>query len=293
MSERQRPRVGEILVQAGVIDAEQLRSALGEQARWGRPLGATLIKLGMVDETELVRALAGQLGLPMAKLDGKRIPPDVLALVPKDVAIRSMVIPLFVKRDGGRSFLYLGVEDPGNLEVFDDLAFHTGMEVKTVMVSPSELCEAIDRCYERTAGPEVGSTPPNGPDSVVTPGTEELARFWSQPAAPSQAASSISVANPAAPSTLSTSASAITVREASPAPAPDTAGVQPAVVQDSEDELVLETDSELARPPSAEALPTGQSLRAVIALLVEKGVMTRSEIEAKVRDLGLSGMDED
>jgi len=176
MRDRDRPRVGEILLQAGVIDSHQLRAALGEQARWGRPLGATLVKLGFVEENELVRALASQLGLPMAILDGKRIPADVLALVPKEVAEREMVIPLFVKQEGGRRVLHLGVEDPGNLAAFDDLAFRTGMDVKLVMVGPSELCEAIDRCYNRAA--EASRSASNVP--VVAPGSEELARHWSR-----------------------------------------------------------------------------------------------------------------
>ena len=92
-----KPRVGEILVQAGVIDQMQLASALGEQSRWGRRLGVTLIKMGMVEEGHLVRALATQLDLPVASLSGKRITDDVIALVPMEVATEHGVIPLVVQ----------------------------------------------------------------------------------------------------------------------------------------------------------------------------------------------------
>ena len=78
MSEK--PRIGEILVRAGVIDEMQLSSALGEQSRWGRRLGVTLIKMGMVEEGHLVRALATQLDLPVASLAGKRIAQNVPAM---------------------------------------------------------------------------------------------------------------------------------------------------------------------------------------------------------------------
>ena len=61
---RDRPRVGEILVSAGIIDEMQLTTALGEQSRWGTRLGVTLIKMGMVEEGHLIRALAKQLDLP-------------------------------------------------------------------------------------------------------------------------------------------------------------------------------------------------------------------------------------
>jgi hypothetical protein len=145
MSEK--PRVGEILVRAGVIDELQLSSALGEQSRWGRRLGVTLIKMGMVEEGHLVRALARQLDLPVASLAGKRIPDDVIALVPMRVASEHGVIPLFVKKEGETGQLFLGMEDPSNLAVLDDLSFRTGMEIHPVMVGPSELGEAMDRYY--------------------------------------------------------------------------------------------------------------------------------------------------
>ncbi len=155
-----KPKVGEILVQAGVIDEMQLSSALGEQSRWGRRLGATLIKMGMVDEGQLVRALAQQLDLPIASLAGKRISDDVIALVPMRVASEHGVIPLFVKKQGRTTQLFLGMEDPSNLAVLDDLSFRTGMELHPVMVGPSEIWEAMDRYYLRqSAAPSAGEIP--------------------------------------------------------------------------------------------------------------------------------------
>lgn len=147
-----RPRVGEILVSAGIIDEFQLAAALGEQQRWGRRLGVTLIKMGMVEEGHLIRALAKQLDLPVASLAGKRIPEDVLALVPARVASEHGVIPLFIKEGGRNGQLFLGMEDPLNLAVLDDLSFRTGMEIHPVMVGPSELGEAIGRCYHARKG---------------------------------------------------------------------------------------------------------------------------------------------
>ncbi|MCR9097620.1 MAG: hypothetical protein NXI30_25665 [bacterium] len=147
-----RPRVGEILVSAGIIDELQLDAALGEQKRWGRRLGVTLIKMGMVEEGHLIRALAKQLDLPVASLAGKRIPEDVIALVPGRMASEHGVIPLFTKDGGRNGQLYLGMEDPSNLAVLDDLAFRTGMEIHPVMVGPTELGEAIDRYYHARNG---------------------------------------------------------------------------------------------------------------------------------------------
>ncbi len=147
------PRLGEILLEAGVIDLDQLDQALTEQRQCGHRLGTTLIKLGMVDEQALVRALARQLGLPVASLSDKPIAPDVLALVPPRVAREHGVIPLFVKPSASAGQLFLGMEDPSNLQVLDDLCFRTGLEVQPVMVGPSELLAAIDRYYGGSARP--------------------------------------------------------------------------------------------------------------------------------------------
>ena len=152
-------KVGEILVQAGVIDEMQLAAALGEQARWGRRLGVTLIKMGMVSEGHLIRALARQLNLPVASLTGKRIAADVIALVPTRVACEHGVIPLFTKESGHVMQLYLGMEDPSNLAVLDDLTFRTGMEVHPVMVGPTELGEAVDRYYLSKPDSKADTTP--------------------------------------------------------------------------------------------------------------------------------------
>lgn len=142
-------KVGEILLDAGIIDDMQLAAALGEQSQWGSRLGATLVKMGMVSEADLIRALALQHGLPVASVSGKRIPADVIALVPARIAFDHGVLPLFVKPGDQTSCLFLGMEDPSNLAVLDDLSFRTGLEIQPVMVGPTELSEGIDRFYLR------------------------------------------------------------------------------------------------------------------------------------------------
>lgn len=186
-----RPRVGEILLAAGIIDEMQLQSALGEQKQWGRRLGVTLIKLGMVEEGHLIRALAKQLDLPVASLAGKRIPDDVIALVPSRVASKHGVIPLFKKGDGPSGQLFLGMEDPSNLEVLDDLSFRTGMEIHPVMIGPTELGEAIDRYYHGRTGGAPRSDPFHGnAGDTMDPAalrivTDDSAQPGTRPAEPS------------------------------------------------------------------------------------------------------------
>jgi hypothetical protein len=150
-----RPRVGEILVEAGVIDDLQLRAALGDQANWGARLGLTLVKMGLIEERDLVWALAQQLQIPVVQLEGKRIRREILDLVPVELAEKYMCIPLFIRENEGFRTLFVGMDDPANLEALDDLGFRTELRIRPVLVSASELCAAIDRFYHR---PESGWT---------------------------------------------------------------------------------------------------------------------------------------
>jgi len=159
-------KVGEILLQVGIIDEIQLESALAEQRQWGHRLGRTLVKLGMIEEDELIRALALQFSLPVAVVEGKRIPSEAIALVPARVAIEHSVIPLFVKRDGNIGRIFLGMEDPSNVEVLDDLSFRTGLEIQPVMVAPTDLAAAIDRYYVRKEESSDGADQAGGGESI-------------------------------------------------------------------------------------------------------------------------------
>jgi hypothetical protein len=151
-----RPKVGEILIRAGLIDEMQLRAALGDQSNWGQRLGVTLVKMGLLEERDLVRALSQQLQLPVVDLEGKRVQSEVLELVPVSFAEKHLCVPLFVKEEASGRTLHVGMDDPCDLEVLDDLEFQTGLKVQAVLVSPSGLCEAIDRLYRRPSDRSLG-----------------------------------------------------------------------------------------------------------------------------------------
>jgi len=168
----EKPKLGEILVRAGVVDPDRLRAALGEQQRWGGRLGQTLIAMEVLSERDLVRALASQLGVPVVHLAGKRIEQEILDLVPVEFAEKHGCLPLFVKEVDGARSLFMGMEDPSDVEALDDARFRVGMTVSPIMVSPSDLRDAIARCY-----PEASPVQPvdieRAPAEVVL---EELAK---------------------------------------------------------------------------------------------------------------------
>lgn len=139
--------MGELLLSAGLIDEFQLRSALAEQQRWGDKLGLTLVKLGYIQEEELLKVLSRALSMPIVRLEGKRIEPQVIGLVPCEIAEKYICLPLFVKPEKAGKVLFIGMDDPTNIEVLDELSFRTGMTVRPVLVGPHELRSAIDRYY--------------------------------------------------------------------------------------------------------------------------------------------------
>jgi hypothetical protein len=166
----ERPKLGEIVLRAGVIDEMQLDAALGEQKKLGERLGQVLVRLGYVGEQELVQALASQLNLPVATLDGKKIPQRVLDLVPIEFAHEHTCIPLFQKEEEGVETLYVGLDNPSNLDVLDDLAFRTGMCVKPVVVATSEITSGIDLFYLSSESVELNAEP----DSSRQPIQDEI-----------------------------------------------------------------------------------------------------------------------
>jgi hypothetical protein len=160
----EKAKLGELLIAAGFIDEFQLSAALGEQSRWGNHLGETLIHLGYLSEDELVRTLSRHHGIPGVHLAGKRIEPEVLALLPVEVAEQHRVIPLFKKRVGGGEVLYLGMAHPEDLHVIDEVSFRAGVPVRPVLVGPIQLNTAIATFY-RGEGPR---SAPGDADSVLT-----------------------------------------------------------------------------------------------------------------------------
>jgi type IV pilus assembly protein PilB len=144
----ERCKLGELLVMGGAIDQTQLGAALANQRQFGQPLGRTLVSMGFIDEETLIRTLARQLKLPVAWLDGQWVEPQVLELVPADLARKYGCLPLMVTEGAGGKALHLAMQDPQNLEVLDAVGFHVGHKVSPVLAAPSELEEAVRRHYE-------------------------------------------------------------------------------------------------------------------------------------------------
>ena len=137
-------RLGDILIQQGVIDEEKLIAALSDQRAFGGKLGRTLVDLGYVTEEQLVHALATQLGLDTIDLAKVDVPPEALSLLPVDACERYGVFPVRVDRD--RRVLWLATAEPdaSTLREVAQIAQHT---LEPILCSMSSIDRAVRRYY--------------------------------------------------------------------------------------------------------------------------------------------------
>ncbi len=138
-----RKRLGDMLVEAGVVDDMQRSAAVGEQKQWGGKLGSILIRMGFIDEKSVATVLEKQLGRKCISLKNKEIPLNVLGMVKPDIAKKYHVIPL----DFSKSILSIAISDPNDLGTLDDLSFMLGVNVKPVLALECEIKNAINQYY--------------------------------------------------------------------------------------------------------------------------------------------------
>ena len=137
-------RLGELLVRENMISPQQLQQAQEEQKKSGGRLGGSLVKLGMLNEQELLNFLSKQYHVPSINLDEFKIDPEVLKLISEEVAAKHQVVP--VHRAGAS--LVVAMADPSNIFAIDDIKFLTGYNVEVVVASETQIAKAIERFYK-------------------------------------------------------------------------------------------------------------------------------------------------
>lgn len=146
MARPEKIRLGEILVQQGLLSADQLNKSLDEQKRSGRKLGRVFIESGYVTETEISEALARQMQIPFIDLKQFSVNPDVVRKLPEAQARRFRAIVL---EDRGKSYL-VGMTDPTDLFAYDEISRLLARDIELAVVSESYVLQIIDRTYRRT-----------------------------------------------------------------------------------------------------------------------------------------------
>jgi type IV pilus assembly protein PilB len=136
-------RIGELLVRESLITPDQLREAQTDQRGTGKRLAYSLQRLGILQERELTDFLSKQYGVPSISLEEFEIDPEVIELVPRDVARKHTVIPV---QKAGPS-LICAMADPSNIYAIDDLKFLTGLNIEPVVTTDTAIEDAIAHYY--------------------------------------------------------------------------------------------------------------------------------------------------
>ena len=137
-------RLGDRLVAEKLISTDQLQRALTEQKGSADKLGTILVRLGFITEDSLVSFLSKQYAIPAITVAQVDPDPDVLKLVPEQIAKKHSVLP--IKRMGNT--LTLAMADPTNVFALDDVGFMTGLQIQPVVASEAAIRKAFERLYE-------------------------------------------------------------------------------------------------------------------------------------------------
>jgi type IV pilus assembly protein PilB len=136
-------RLGDLFVREGLISQGQLEEALREAKRSRTRIGFALVKLGLVGEEELTKALAKQFRVPAVDLDKVKVEEKILRLVPEEVAMKHRVLPL---RKVGRT-LTVAMANPTDMGAIDNLKFITRYEIEPVIVGDYTLQKHLEEYY--------------------------------------------------------------------------------------------------------------------------------------------------
>jgi len=136
--------IGQMLLEAQLIDANALQKAQQQQKNSGGSLSASLVKVGAISEERLLEFLSRTYRAPSIDLRNYEPDPALTRVVPGDVATKFMALP--VSRSGRR--LVVAMANPTNIFAIDDIKFITGYEIEPRVASEGALKKAIDRAYD-------------------------------------------------------------------------------------------------------------------------------------------------
>jgi hypothetical protein len=148
---KKRSRLGDILVKAGRITAEQLDTALAHQQRTPMPLGQALIRLGYVNDMMMRDALCTQLHVNFFDLDPICIDQRLARFISERFATRHLIVPLLQVRD----ILVVAMDDPSRAEFVERLQESLSLHIEIVTTAPEKLKAAMARLYGPLVSPDV------------------------------------------------------------------------------------------------------------------------------------------
>lgn len=165
MARKTKKRLGEMLIDAGLIDKLQLDKALEFSKKHGLRLGKSLTRMNMCIEEDIIKVISEQLDIPYIDVGNMLFDPDVVGLVPENFAKRNTVLPLFLVEDT----LTIAVSDPLNIYLIDDLGNITSRKINVVLSTETDIQNALNNFYSNDSSiKEIPITPTETEDTVDT-----------------------------------------------------------------------------------------------------------------------------
>lgn len=137
-------RLGDLLIEVGLMTKDQLDYALNVQRSTGKKLGEVLNDEGIVSEAQIIEALEYQLGVPHMDISKIAIDIEAVKLVDDSLAKRYVLVPIAIK---GKT-LTVAMSDPTNIFAIDDIRMSTGLEINPVIATKKEITGAIEQYYD-------------------------------------------------------------------------------------------------------------------------------------------------
>jgi type IV pilus assembly protein PilB len=141
MVQRDAGHLGTLLLEEGIVTEEVLKAGLDIHQETGRPLGRVLVEEDLVDERDLVRVLAKNIGIDFIDLDDGAVDPAAAALIPEALARRYAALPIGFEDDK----LVIAMADPANVLAIDDIRAISGREVVLKVATRSDVEASVSR----------------------------------------------------------------------------------------------------------------------------------------------------
>ncbi len=136
-------RLTELLVETKLLTLEKLKEALAIQKEKKERLSEILLRLGYVTQENVLQVISAEVNVPVIQLSRYKIQPDVIALIPKKIALRYSLMPVSKLIDT----LTVAMADPRDLKAIDDLRSVTNLEIRRVLASEKDIKDAYEQYY--------------------------------------------------------------------------------------------------------------------------------------------------
>jgi len=137
-------KLSELLIEKNLLSAEQLEAALKEQEKSGDRLLSVLLRLGFIEEGELIEFLSNYFGVPMLEPSDIKINPELVEFIPAGIMWKYNIVP--VKKTGNT--MTIAVDDPSDQSAINDIEFVSGLGIDIAIASTSSIRKAIQELEE-------------------------------------------------------------------------------------------------------------------------------------------------